>query len=596
VRELRHYYLERTIKESGTTNQYNEVAMTMLAETSPRSRLSIPDWLRDYRSDWLRLDLVAGLTAAAIVIPKAMAYSTIAGLPVQVGLYTAFLPMVIYAMLGTSRSLSVSTTTTIAILSAAALQRAVPTGDVAALVTADATLAALVGAILVAASLLRLGFVANFISEPVLTGFKAGIGLVIVLDQLPKLLGIHFDKGSFFHNLASIVQAVPESSMVTLAVGGITMAVLIVTERLMPRVPAPLVAVAGAIAAVRLLGLQAQGVHTVGHVPTGLPSLTPPNTSLMAQLWPPALGIALMSFTETVAAARAFVQTGEPLLQPNRELFATGFANVGGALLGSMPAGGGTSQTAVNRFAGARTQVAGLVTAAAALLTMLFLAPVIALLPDSTLAAVVIVYSVGLIQPAEFRAILGVRRTEFVWALVALAGVVLLGTLQGIVVAIVVSLIALSYQVVDPPVHVLGRKPGTGVFRPRTPEHPEDETFPGLLMLRLEGRLFFFNAERIAHKIRPLIEAEHPRVVAFDLSGVFDLEYTAMKALSEAEKRSRENGVLLWLVGLTPSVLNVVQHSPLGETLGRERMFFNLDQAVNKFRSLEAGASNRAPN
>src|SRR5262245_28897918 len=480
----------------------------MLAETTPRSRLPMPDWLREYRMAWLRLDLVAGLTAAAIVIPKAMAYATIAGLPVQVGLYTAFLPMVIYAMLGTSRSLSVSTTTTIAILSAAALQHVAPGGDAAALVTACATLAATVGAILIAASVLRLGFVANFISEPVLTGFKAGIGLVIVLDQIPKLLGIHFDKGSFFHNLVSIVQMLPESSMVTVAVGGITMAVLILIERFIPRVPAPLVAVAGAVAAVKLLDLQTLGIHTVGHVPTGLPSLTLPDSSLIAQLWPAAVGIALMSFTETVAAARAFVQSGEPLLLPNRELLATGIANVGGAFIGSMPAGGGTSQTAVNRFAGARTQVAELVTAAVTLLTMLFLAPVISLLPDTTLAAIVIVYSIGLIKPAEFRAILGVRRMEFVWALVALAGVVMLGTLQGIVVAIIVSLIALSYQVVDPPVYVLGRKPGTAAFRPRSPEHPEDQTFPGLLMLRLEGRLFFFIAERFALKIRPLVDGD----------------------------------------------------------------------------------------
>src|SRR5262245_47973692 len=202
----------------------------MLAETTPRSKLPMPDWLRDYRMAWLRLDLVAGLTAAAIVIPKAMAYATIAGLPVQVGLYTAFLPMAIYAMLGTSRSLSVSTTTTIAILAATALEQAAPHGDAAALITANATLAVIVGAILIAASVLRLGFVANFISEPVLTGFKAGVGLVIVLDQVPKLLGIHFDKGSFFHNLASIVQTLPDSSMVTVAVGGITIALLIVME------------------------------------------------------------------------------------------------------------------------------------------------------------------------------------------------------------------------------------------------------------------------------------------------------------------------------------------------------------------------------
>jgi len=215
--------------------------------------------------------------------------------------------------------------------------------------------------------------------------------------------------------------------------------------------------------------------------------------------------------------------------------------------------------------------------------TMLVLAPLIGLMPHATLAAVVIVYSIGLIKPAEFRAILRVRRTEFVWALAALAGVVLLGTLQGIVVAIVVSMLALAHQVSNPPVHVLGRKPGTNVFRPRTKEHPEDETFPGLLLLGLEGRMFFANAERIAEKIGPLIEEAKPKVVALDLSGVFDLEYTALKMLTEREKRERERGVLLWLVGLNPDVLAAVQGSPLGEVLGRERMHFNLEVAVAKY-------------
>jgi len=558
----------------------------MSSETA--ARFPLPEWLREYRPEWMRLDVVAGLTAAAVVIPKAMAYATIAGLPVQVGLYTAFLPMVIYFALGTSRPLSVSTTTTIAILSAAALGQAVPGGDAAALMTASATLTLLVGAILVAASVLRLGFVANFISEPVLTGFKAGIGLVIVLDQVPKLLGIHFHKGPFFHNVASILQGLSDASTITVAVGGATLVVLVAIERFFPRAPAPLIAVGGGVAAVSLLGLQAQGVSTVGHVPTGLPSLTMPDLTLIAGLWPAALGIALMSFTETIAAGRAFARSGEPVLQPNRELLATGIANAGGALLGSMPAGGGTSQTAVNRFAGARSQVAGLITAAATLMTMLLLAPFIGLLPDATLAAVVIVYSVGLIKPTEFRAILNVRRTEFAWALAALAGVVLLGTLQGILVAIIVSLVALAYQVADPPVHVLGRKPGTNVFRPRSAEHPEDEILPGLLLLQPEGRLFFANAERVGQKIRPLIEAEKPKVVVLYLRGVFDLEYTALKMLTEAEKRQRENGVLLWLVGLNPGVLAMVQQSPLGEALGRDRMFFNLEQAVDRYLSLPA--------
>jgi SulP family sulfate permease len=302
-------------------------------------------------------------------------------------------------------------------------------------------------------------------------------------------------------------------------------------------------------------------------------------------LWPGALGIALMSFTETVAAARAFAASGDPPLLPNRELLATGLANAGSAVWGSMPSGGGTSQTAVNRLAGARSQLAGLVIAGATLLTMLLFAGPMGLMPQATLAGVVIVYSVGLIELAGFRAILAVRRTEFVWALVALAGVLLLGTLQGILVAIVVSLVVLAQQVANPPVYVLGRKPGTNVFRPRTVEHPEDEGFAGLLLLRVEGRVFFLNARRIGEQIERLVEETNPRVVAVDLSGVFDLEYTALKALVEGEERLRARGISVWLVGLTPGVLAVIQRSRLGETLGHERMHFNLEIAVNRYSS-----------
>ena len=550
-----------------------------------RQHRSFPilDWFFGYQKEWLRWDLIAGLITAAVVIPKAMAYATIAGLPVQVGLYTALVPMVIYAVVGTSRPLSVSTTTTLAILAAAQLSQFAPDGDPASLMKASATLTFLVGAILLLASLLRLGFIANFISEPVLVGFKAGIAVVIVLDQVPKLLGIHFPKGTFIHNLLAIVQTIPDTSLPTLAVGIVMILLLIGLEHLFPRAPAPLIVVAIGIASMHLFGLQAYGVESVGEIPRGLPSLTFPDFTLVAQLWPGALGIALMSFTETIAAGRAFATSEEPHLRPNQELAATGLANAGGAILGAMPSGGGTSQTAVNRLAGARTQLAELVTAAAALLTMLFLAPLIGLMPQATLAAVVIIYSIGLIKPADFRLILEIRRTEFLWALTALAGVVLLGTLQGILVAIVVSLVALAHQTADPPVRVLGRKPGTNVFRPRSKEHPEDETFPGLLMIQLEGRIFFANAERIGEKMKALADEAKPRVVALDLSGVPDLEYTALKMLSEGEKRQRERGVSVWLVGLNPEVLSVTQRSSLGRALGRERMHFNLELAVAKY-------------
>ncbi len=544
------------------------------------------DWLRNYRAGWLRPDLLAGLITAAVVIPKAMAYATVAGLPVQAGLYTAFLPMVVYAFLGSSRVLSVSTTTTIAILTGAELAIVAPDGDPTVVLPALATLTLLVGVLLALGALLRLGFLANFISEPVLIGFKAGIGLVIVLDQVPKLLGVHFAKGTFVENLLSVLRSLPETSVPTLTVAAATLVLLIVIERFAKRVPAPLVAVGAGIAAMAFLGLGNQGVEAVGAIPRGLPSLLLPDMSLVAELWPAAMGIALMSFTETVAAGRAFAASGEPALQANRELVATGVATAAGALVGAMPAGGGTSQTAVNRLAGACSQLSCLVTAGVTLLTMLFLAPLISLMPQATLAAVVIVYSVGLIEPAAFRSILTVRRTEFWWALAAFGGVVLLGTLKGILVAIVVSLVALAHQVSNPPVYVLGRKRGTNVFRPLSAEHADDETFPGLLMLRLAGRLFFANAERVADRIRPLVAAAQPRVVAFDLSGVFDLEYTALKMLTEAEKRQREQGISLWLVGLTPEVLAMVRRSPLGPALGEERMFFNLEDAVTKYQRL----------
>jgi high affinity sulfate transporter 1 len=540
-------------------------------------------WLRRYPKEWLGRDVTAGLTSAAVVIPKAMAYATIAGLPVQIGLYTALVPMVVYALLGTSRPLSVSTTTTIAILCAAELGRAAPDGAPAELLVAGATLAVLVGAILVPAAALRLGFVANFISEPVLTGFKSGIGLVIVVDQIPKLLGIHIDKTGFFRDLVAILQHMPQTSSATVVLALVMLGLIFGLERFLPRLPAPLVAVAVGIAAAGLLGLQEAGVEAVGSVPSGLPVPVAPRLDLVAQMWPAAAGIALMSFTETIAAGRAFAEAGEPRPAPNQELLALGAANLAGGLFGAMPAGGGTSQTAVNRRAGARTQLAELVTAAAALATLLLLAPLIALMPHAVLAAVVVAYSIELIKPAEFAAIRRIRRIEFRWALIAFVGVVLLGTLKGILVAVIASILALAQQAYNPPVYPLGRKRGTTVFRPLSDEHADDETWPGLLIVRIEGRMFFANAQRVGDKVWPLFEQAKPSVVLFDCSAVIDIEYTALKMLVEAEQRLRQDGVALWLAALNPEVLAVVKRSKLGEALGRDRLFFNVQTAVEQY-------------
>jgi anti-anti-sigma factor len=368
-------------------------------------------------------------------------------------------------------------------------------------------------------------------------------------------------------------------------VAGTSLLVLLGMERLRPHSPAPLVAAAGGIAASWLLGLDGRGVATVGAIPHGLPPLTLPDAALARALLPGALGIALMSFTESIAAGRAFARRDDPPFDANRELLATGAANLGGALSGAMPAGGGTSQTAVVAQAGGRSQKASLVTAAVAALTMLLLAPLLGLLPHATLAAVVIVYSLGLIRPAELAAIRRIRTMEFRWALVAFLGVLVFGTLQGILVAIVVSLISLSSQAARPQVYAVGRKRGADVLRRLSPEHPDDETFPGLLIARPEGRIFFANAQSVADQVNALIAEHRPHVIALDLSRVPDIEYSALEMLIEADRRVQQRGLELWLVGLNPGVLEVVRRSGLADRLGRERLLFNARSAIDRYRA-----------
>lgn len=556
-----------------------------MSERSGSSFFPAIGWMKAYEGAWLRADVVAGLTTGAIVIPKAMAYATIAGMPVQVGLYTAFLPMVVYALLGTSRMLSVSTTTTIAILGASALGGLGATHPGTGPATAMATLAVLVGAILVAARLLRLGFVANFISDPVLTGFKAGIGLVIVVDQAPKLLGIHIHKEGFFRDVVAIAAHAPETSPATLAVAVATFLLVGLLEKFAPKAPTPLIAVAAGIAASALLGLKAMGVSVVGNIPGGFPAFTMPDTSLLTDLWPAAVGIALMSFTESIAAGKAFARPGDPRTDSNQELLGIGAANVVCGLFGAMPSGGGTSQTAVNLKAGARTQAAALVTAAMTVATMLFLAPAMGAMPNATLAAIVIAYSVGLISLADLESIRRFRRYEFRWAMAAMIGVVVLGTLKGIIAAVVLSMASLLHQANNPPVDVLGRKRGTHVFRPRSPEHPDDESFPGLVIVRPEGRIYFGNAQAVAEKVRALVEPERPAVILVDMGAVPGIEFTALRMLVEAEEKWRERGVEIWLAALNPEVLELVRKTPLAERLGRERMFFTVEEAVAAFES-----------
>jgi high affinity sulfate transporter 1 len=556
----------------------------MSAPAVPHQRWVL-GWLRGYDRAALAPDLLAGLTAAAVVLPKAMAYATVAALPVQVGLYTALAAPIVYGLLGRSPVLSVTTSTTIGILTGSALAEAVPGTDAAAQLAAVATLSVLVGLALVLAAVARLGFVANFISEPVLAGFKAGIGAVIILDQAPKLLGVHVHKVGFFRDLLGLVRAAPGASLATVAVSVVAIAAMLVLKHRIPRFPAALGVVVVGIAASVLLGLPSHGVATIGTIPPGLPSPVRPDLSLLGGLWAGALAIALMSFTETIAAERAFAPPGAPRPAANRELVATGAANIACGLVGGMPAGGGTTQTLVQASGGARTQLAGMLVGLAALATLFLFAPALSLMPQAVLAAVVIVYSADLLSLRDFRAIAAIRRTEVIWTLAAFAGVLVLGTLKGIGVAVLVSFIALGYQATNPAVYEVVRKRGTDVFRRRSEKHPDDETFPGLLLIRAEGRLFFGNTQRVLDLIAPLVAVARPRVVVLDCSAIFDVEYSAVRMLVDAEERARRQGGELWLAALNPLVKDVVRRSPLGSTLGQERMFYDLHDAVERFRT-----------
>jgi anti-anti-sigma factor len=273
----------------------------------------------------------------------------------------------------------------------------------------------------------------------------------------------------------------------------------------------------------------------------------------------------------------------------NRELLATGAGNLAGAFFGAMPAGGGTSQTAVVRSVGGQSQKASLVTAAAAAATMLVLAPLLSLLPQTVLAAVVIVYSVGLIDQASFASIKKIRTMEFTWAIAAFLGVLVFGTLQGIVVAIVLSLIGLASQAASPKVYVLGRRPGGEDLRPLSSEHPNDETFDGLLALRPEGRLFFANAQQVGDQIQALVAQHRPHVLVLDMSRVPDIEYSALQMLIDGERRLTKDGIEVWLAALNPSVLESIRLSGLADHLGSGRLFINARAAIRHYQHVREG-------
>jgi high affinity sulfate transporter 1 len=550
------------------------------ANSRPRSVLS---WLPGYRREWLRSDLSAGLASAAIVIPKAMACAVIAGLSVQSGLYTALAALLVYPLLGTSRLLSVSTTSTLAIMTAAAVAEVSKFEPGVAPGAVGMTVALLAGAAMLVAGAIRVGYLANFISTPVLTGFQAGAGAAIVVTQVGPVLGAAIHARSSLGVLSELPRAIGSAHLPTVLLSIAGIALLLLLERRAPRLPAALVFVVLSIAAAALFRIERFGVALVGQVPSGFPTPLLPDLSLAGRLWVPALGIALMSLTESVAAARSFARPEERRVDPDRELTAVGAANVACAALGGFPAGGGLSQTAVNDASGAKSQLAGAVTGLGVAITLLALSPVIGRLPKASLAALVIVVAASMIKPTRFRSILRVRSDEFVWALVAAFGVFFIGILEGVLIAVTISLLTLLYQANHPPVYEIAYCPDKGIFRKRG-TGPGEVTIPGLLVLRTEGRLHFANAFRAGELARALAIEARPKVIVFEMSAVPDIEYTALMSLDERVREDIERGVEVWLAAINPDLQKVIARSPLGMRLGPKRIFPDLFDAVEAYR------------
>jgi MFS superfamily sulfate permease-like transporter len=406
------------------------------------------------------------------------------------------------------------------------------------------------------------------------------------VGQLGKVLGLSLEKGSILQTFRSILENLDQVNLATTAIAAVTLAIMILLPRVTKRVPAALVAVAFGILLSAAVDLTSLGVTLVGPIPSGLPSLSIPDLGLISALWPSALGIALMSFVESNAAGRAFLRRGETGPNANQELVALGFANIGGGISQSMPAGGGTSQTAVNDQAGAKSQISGVVTAGVVAVTLLFLAPLISLMPEATLGALVLIAAAGLIKVDEFRRIRAVRYIEFRWAVVAFFGVIILGTLEGILLAVLISLAALLHSAEHPPVYLLGRKPGTNVFRPLA-EQPNDETFDGLLILKSEGLLFFANIQSFLEQVDAFIHLEQPHVLLLDASTIPAITYTALKQLREFDEKLQDADITFWIASLTADTFHILERTSLGRNMGHERLFLDLEIAVSSYLQLE---------
>jgi high affinity sulfate transporter 1 len=543
-------------------------------------------WLPRTTRSSLGKDVVGGLAAGSVVIPQAMAYATIADLPAQVGLYTCLVPMVVYALLGGSRTLSVSTTSTVAVLTGSTLIAAGvaasgedPAGDLAMLTL-------LVGVILLAARLLKLGTLIDNISEATLTGIKVGVGLTVAAGQLPKLLGIAGDPtaDAFIGEVRGIIEDLGDISWVTVALSVATIAVLLGVDRLAPRVPGPLLAVVLGIVLVGVFSIDQHGVALIAPVPSGLPTPVAPAFDHLGGLVGGGFAIAIMCFLETASVAGSVRRPDEPPIDNDQELAANGVSCVAGAFFRAMPSAGGFSQTAINQRSGAVTQLSELVTALLAVACALFLGGVLSDLPQATLGCMVVVAVAGLIRPAELRRFWHLDRVEFWVAVVTATSGLLFGLLPAVLIGVLLTLLLVLRELDRVGVTELQPTPTGDDVRAAG-----EGTVPvaGLLVLRLDGPLYTANVRGAHRRMLAAVDAAGPEVLVLDATAVGMLPVTVIDQFADLERELAARDVTFWIAALPPRTLATARRTPRwDELVGDRRLYPTSLAAIRHYRDV----------
>jgi sulfate permease, SulP family len=552
---------------------------------SHRRRLRLPvfDWLPGYARANLKGDLVAGLTVGAMLIPQSMGYALLAGLPPQIGLYAAVLPLIAYAAIGGSRQLGVGPTAISSLLTAAGLAH-LSRGDPTLAVELAATLAVVVGLMRVALGVGRLGFMVSFLSRPVLSGFTSAAAILIGASQLKHLVGIKLEHTERVHQIvAEAAGRLDEVQGATLAIGIGGIALLAALRRWLPSWPGALIAVGLATLAVTALHLEDHHVSVVGDIPGRLPSIGVPTTGFdhLSDMVPTALAITMLGFVESIAIAKVFAQRHRYPINPNRELVALGVSTAVAGLSHGYPVSGSFSRTAVNATSGARTQLAGVISAGVVALILVVLTPLFRPLPHAVLASVVVVAVAGLVDVREARRLWTVKRSDFWLLTLAFAGTLAFGVELGLGISVVASLAVVLRQTTRPHIAVLGRIPGTTQFR-NVERSPSAVTTDGVVVVRVDAPLYFANLDYLREKLTNLEEEQDGklRVLVIDATSVTELDSSADTALVEIADDLGRRDVDLYLAGVKGRLLDVMRRSGSYQRLGADHFFLSADDAV----------------